>query len=128
MPPFEVKGSEERLKYLDRLMGTAEVRSIKKAHLKAVFLRHVTGYSDRLIGIIVGLNEKAVERARKAAKNHRAVGKNGRPRLLTEDEEKQLLDTIKKADLYRESMTPLKVNEEVPSMCVYVVISAFSSN
>lgn len=116
------KKEEEKVPFLRHICLSSEIRDLKTPHEKAVFLKRVTGYSDEMIGSVVGLHRRAVLRARKSAEKGIELGKNGRPFLINKKQEGELIECINLADKYKNSLSRSQVRDEVQMEDVIVVI------
>lgn len=94
------------------LMG-AEYRSMGSWQEKAVSLSRAYSVSQRVLASALGVGVMSVERCLKAADDGRVLGRWGRPRLLTDDEEDRVLTEILAAEARGDSMAPSDVRQAV---------------
>jgi len=77
----------------ERLLASSEARALQKKSDKSIFLGE-NGISQRVFSAVSGHSRGSIQRAMKAHDEHREEGRKGRPRKLSEEEEKELLDRI----------------------------------
>lgn len=93
-PQAQTLASLEQKRSLLGLPRSAQARRYSSVLEKGVWLREITGISFGLIGEVLGVSYKAVERAERAYLSNRALGRRGRPPLLTPEEKETLLKEV----------------------------------
>ena len=89
------------------------IRSTIKPIEKAIALIENYEFSYGDAANTVGLHLSSVKRAMKAKKEGRRIGKTGRPNLLTEEQEQNLLNVIRDRAQSRNAMTVAEIQIEV---------------
>ncbi|KAH7818843.1 uncharacterized protein MONOS_12321 [Monocercomonoides exilis] len=77
-----------------RLCATAEIRELKDAHLKAIYLHNILNIPTREIARSQVLSRSSVQRALAAEKKRNTPGKSGRPTLFDNSDEQYLTTVI----------------------------------
>ena len=96
-----------------REAGSSDLRQIVSPVKRASMIVERSESSTRAVAQVLGISQSAVSRGVHAAAEGRSPGKVGRPTVLSEDEEKQLLEwTLDKFEQNR-SASLTKVLDEV---------------
>lgn len=94
---------------IEHILASSEVRSCHSKQEKVIVLSHSFGFSVRKIAAALNMSSSSVGRILMGYKNGRPVGNPGRPPLLSDQEERELVAFIKS----HEGISRAEVKEEV---------------
>jgi hypothetical protein len=108
----ESGGFSEHVSTAVREAGESSSREIMSPAKRASFIAHKPKTSTRAVAQVVGISHGAVFRAVHADAAGRTPGKNGRPTVLSEDEEMRLSEWVIARFRENNSVSPVKVLHE----------------
>ena len=98
---------------VDHVLASSEIRSCSSNQEKVVALRYTFKFSMRQIAATLEMSKSTVQRVLKGYQEGHFPGKPGRPRLLQDKEEHELVEFVKKNWKSKQGVSRNDVKEEV---------------
>lgn len=114
MPRLTQEQRSATIRQIHSVLSTADFRKIHEDKLQqAARLVNEYGLHKSIVAAYLQVSRPALDRALRALKDGREIGKNGRPSILNEEEEEELVAFIGERTETRDSATCSQVIAEV---------------